>query len=587
MRRAGRVLLRLAAAGMVVAASATVSATAAHAEDINSLTVEATVEPDTSLRVVEKIEYDLEGEHRHGIFRDIPVYDEPLAGKRRTYAVDVESVTMDGGYVPWQESDDGPFRHLRIGDPDQTITGAHTYVVTYTVQDALRVISQSDTDDPLFPTNASPGDVELFWDFVGTGWDVPIRTASATVLGPASVLSAKCYYGPGGSTDACPATISGTWATLGPVALGPGDALTGAVVYPRAAFSVTPTENIRQGLPSNPLVGVGLALLPALAVIVIPAVAAVRLRRTDLGAPVPGSPPQYAPPDGLTPAEVYAAWRGNAGSTSPRIMLATLLDLAARRWIDLSSPTDKHLTVTWRGTGSPAMRPWEEHLLSLVLKGQPSATLEGYDAELATGWRTDYRALVQAQEAGGRRNPRGGEPDKRWRGLGVASFLLFAAAIASAVIGQPFVTAVLFTLAIAATISFAVARAITPRKETEQSALFLAKVSGFQKVLGTEPAAARREFAQRSGLAPAAIFATMLPYAVVFSLEKSWIGAFPDLTPDQLVESGFYVPGIAWMDSFVSSSTTSMSSATTAPSSGSGGGGSAGGGGGGGGGGSW
>ena len=131
------------------------------------------------------------------------------------------------------------------------------------------------------------------------------------------------------------------------------------------------------------------------------------------------------------------------------------------------------------------------------------------------------------------------------------------------------------------------ARAITPRRQTEQSARFLAEVAGFRTVLGTDAAAARREFAQRSGLSPAAIFATMLPYAVVFALEDSWIGAFPDLSPDQLVSSGFYVPSIGSMNSLVSAGTTSVSSAMTAPSSGSGGGGSSGGGGGGGGGGSW
>ena len=36
----------------------------------------------------------------------------------------------------------------------------------------------------------------------------------------------------------------------------------------------------------------------------------------------------------------------------------------------------------------------------------------------------------------------------------------------------------------------------------------------------------------------------MLPFAVVFELENAWIGAFPDLTPDQLVEHGFYVGSI-------------------------------------------
>ena len=31
---------------------------------------------------------------------------------------------------------------------------------------------------------------------------------------------------------------------------------------------------------------------------------------------------------------------------------------------------------------------------------------------------------------------------------------------------------------------------------------------------------------------------TMLPYAIVFRLEQSWLGAFPDLTPEDMSEGG-------------------------------------------------
>ena len=48
-----------------------------------------TVNADTSMRIVETITYDFESEYRHGIFRDIPVYDETLTGLRREYGVTV------------------------------------------------------------------------------------------------------------------------------------------------------------------------------------------------------------------------------------------------------------------------------------------------------------------------------------------------------------------------------------------------------------------------------------------------------------------------------------------------------------------
>lgn len=559
----------------------------AAAEFISDLEVAVTVNADTSIRIVETITYDFEGEYRHGIFRDIPIYDETLTGMRRTYGVEVEDVTMDGAAVPWVTSDSAPFLNVKIGDPNSTITGPHTYVITYRVEDALRVISADDAADPQMPAAVSAGDVELYWDLIGTGWEVAIATAKATVSGPGPVLSAVCYVGPAGSEERCPSAAVTSNALLGPAQLDPGEAMTAAVVYPAAAFTSTPQENTSQGLPSNPAIGIVGALIPAFLLAGVPIGFAVSRRRSDAGAPVPGAPPQYGPPDDLTPAELAAAWEGRAGTVDPRVLVATLLHLAERRWINVSTDPDGDLRVDWVGAGSPPLRPWEQDLLGVLLKGAGSTTLSSYDKELATVWGTSVRALVDEQESAGRRNPRGDEPDRRWRGLGAAAFALLAVGVVCIFVDQPFVSAVAITAGVGALVGFFAARAITPRRQTPESALFLAKVEGLRKVLGTDAAASRREFAQRSGLSPDAIFATMLPFAVVFELESAWIGAFPDLSPEQLVGHGFYVGSISSMDGLVSSGTSSMSSAMTAPSSGSGSGGSSGGGGGGGGGGSW
>lgn len=586
MTRLVRRLGLLFAALAVAAASAVAVAAPAAAEYIRDFTVDVTVNADTSFRVVETVTYDFESEYRHGIFRDIPLYDDTWSGARRHYGIAVESVSMDGATVPWTTSDNGAYLNLKIGDPNSTITGAHTYVITYTVDDGLRVITADDAADPLMPAAVTEGDVELYWDFIGTGWDVWIASAKASVVGPGDALSAVCYTGPAGGDERCPATTVRQVAILGPAQLDAGDPLTGAVVYPAAAFTRPPTLRTTQGLPSNPLVGVLGALIPAGLLAAVPIGLALSRRRADAGAPVPGAPPQYRVPDDLAPAELSAAWEGRKGTVDSRLVVATLLDLAERRWVNVSTE-DGDLRLDWVGTGRTPLRPWEESLVGVILKGGTSATVSGYDKGLATLWGASFRELVEEQEANGRRNPRGDAPDRRWRWLGLVAFALLAVGILGVFIGQPFIAGIMLTAGIGALIGFVAARIITPRAQTPQSALFIAKVEGFRKVLGTDAAASRREFAQRSGLSPDAIFATMLPFAVVFGLESAWIGAFPDLTADQLVGHGYYVASMASMDSLVTSSSSSMSSAMTAPSSGSGGGGSSGGGGGGGGGGSW
>ncbi len=575
--------------GLLVGAASLGLASPAWAEYIREFDVDVAVSADTSFRVVETITYDFEDELRHGIFRDIPVADETLTGQRREYGISVNSVTMDGGSVPWVTSTNGPFLNVKIGDPNATIAGAHTYVIDYTVRDGLRAITADDAADPLVPAAVSQGDVELYWDFVGTGWGVPISSARASVVGPAPALAAACYFGPPSRNagDTCIAATTSSVVALGPVRLAAGDALTGSIVWPSSAFSRTPTENVSQGLPSSPLVGFLVALIPAALLAAIPIALAVRHRRQDAGAPVPGAPPQYAPPDALTPAELSAAWEGRKGTTDARVLVATLLDLAGRRWIDVSTDAGDDLSIDWVGRGAVQMRPWEESLVGVILKGARTATLSGYDKELATLWGSSVRTLVAEQESNGRRNPRGDDPDRRWNVLALVGGALLLLGFFSIFVEQPFLTAVTLTAGAGAMIGFFIARAITPRQQTPQSARFIAQVEGFRKVLGTDPAASRREFAHRSGLGPEAIFATMLPFAVIFGLENAWIGAFPDLTAEQLSGVGFHVGGIYAMDSLVSSGTSSMSSAMTAPSSGAGGGGSSGGGGGGGGGGSW
>lgn len=586
LRGAGTRALRIAGAAALVATGALLLASPARAEYVHEATVDVTVNADTTIDVVETFDYDFEYEDRHGIFRDLPLYDETALGQRRTYGVTVTGVTMDGQPVPVQLTDNGPYLNVRIGDPHRTITGRHTYEISYTITDGLRVITEDDVADPAMPAGISPGDVELYYDLVGPDWYVAFSSAAGRVTGPGDVVSAACYTGGFGSTTRCPVTSDGEVANLGPTPLQAGEALTAVVVYPAAAFTSPVTENVAQGLPGSPLLGAAVGLIPAALLIALPAGYALSRRREDRGADQGGAPPQYAAPDGLTAAEMAAAWKGNAADQRSETMVATLVDLAARRWIDVGEVAGS-LSVTWLGTGVDPLRPWEERLLGGILKGEATASLSGYDEALATQWAATSAELTAAAEASGRRNPRGDDPDRRWRWLAWLFLVFLVAGFGAAVIGEPFLAALGFVIALGSIVGFVVSRAITPRRETVASAQFQAKVRGLAAVLGTDSAAARREFAQRTGLPPETILATMLPFAIVLGLQESWVGAFPDLSPDQLASVGFGYIAIGTLDGVLSSGTGSASAAMTAPSSGSGSGGFSGGGIGGGGGGSW
>lgn len=597
-RVAVRRRVAMTASSIALAGAAAVGlASAASAESIDDFQTAVTVNADTSFTVVETIQYDFGGLSRHGIFRDIPKYDVLPDDSRRTYGITVNSVTIDGQAAIVETSEDGPYIHLQVGDPDRTIYGQHTYVISYTVANGLRVITAQDMSDPAMPAGISAGDVEMYWDLVGSGWQVPVRNAQASVAGPGAIISAKCFTGAQGATSTCPVMVESNAVAYGPVLLRAEAGLTGVTVWPASAFSRVPTEDIRAA-PINPVYGLAVGLIPAALLIIGPIIFAVSRRREDRGVVFDGAPPQYSPPDDLSPAELVISWTGVTSTAGSTTMVATLVDLAARRWINLSSEGD-HLHVTWVGSGSKPMRPWEESLIGAVLKGQPAATLAGYDPALADTWSNSRSAMQVDADASGRRNLNGGAPDQRWWWLVIVAGVAVAVAILLAVLGLGFLAALAGTTAVGAAVGFVAARIITPRQETAKSAQFAAQVRGFQRVLGTDASASRREFAQRLGLPPEAVFATMLPYAIVLGLKDSWSGAFPDLTPDQLAGQGFEYVGVAVLLTVLDRGGSSLvppppvSTGTSADfsgtdfGSGSGGGGSSGGGGGGGGGGSW
>jgi Predicted membrane protein (DUF2207) len=184
-----RVLAVLVVAAGLALAVLAAPARAQAAEQILDYTVDLQIEADGTLLVTEEIAYDFGTEERHGIFRDVPVrfrYDDR---HDRVYPLQVLEVSGSPG-TPDQytlEEVDNTLR-VRIGDPDQTISGRHDYTITYRVEGTL---------------NGFPDHDELYWNAIGADWEVPLEQASVTVRAPAAIGQVACYVGPVGSTRSC------------------------------------------------------------------------------------------------------------------------------------------------------------------------------------------------------------------------------------------------------------------------------------------------------------------------------------------------------------------------------------------------
>ncbi len=188
------------------AATSIALAPGAYAEEISSFDVDVTIGADTVMDISETIVYDFEGAERRGIFRDIPVRDYLDDGSARAYEIDVLSVTRDGSSEPYELSDEGDYLRVRIGDPDVTITGAHNYQIQYTVANGLTQYTQEQVD-AIGIAELEPGDVEVYWDFIGGEWEAPIDQARVRVEGPGPILAYECFVGSTGSRIPCDVQI--------------------------------------------------------------------------------------------------------------------------------------------------------------------------------------------------------------------------------------------------------------------------------------------------------------------------------------------------------------------------------------------
>jgi len=114
--------------------------------------------------------------------------------------IQVESVKDEVGneYNFTQSNKDDRELEIKIGDADKTISGVHTYIITYTVSGAITYFSDHD---------------ELYWNATGNDWDVPINNVTIDVFLPEvidySKLQTACFTGEsGGKESKCEKSVN-------------------------------------------------------------------------------------------------------------------------------------------------------------------------------------------------------------------------------------------------------------------------------------------------------------------------------------------------------------------------------------------
>ena len=593
---------------LVLSAAAPVSATTSSGiEHIASYDVRLAVSAAGGLHVTEQITYDFGVEQRHGIIREIP--EVSRAGDYdRHYPIDHITVRATGASAQTEVSRADGLVSIRVGDPDRTVTGAHTYTIDYDVDGALEHFTR-------------PFDhVELNWNATGDQWQIPIDRARVRVSGPADVTSATCYSGSAGSRLPCAThRANGHTATYTQNDLGPGQGLTVVAAFPTGSVQATgpilkERPSIKRSFALTPL---SLTLTVLLLLAVLAGIARVywaRGRDRRYVGQIPGLEPaagqpavdepqplfttvptviEYTPPDRIRPGECGTLLDERADTLD---VTATIIDLAVRAHLRIDEVPHEHWWQhkDWLLTKLPVpagdeLSPYESRLLDGLFRKGDQVKL----SDLKNTFYSDLSAVKQKlyDDAVAAKWFRRGPDDVRtqWQviawiviGAGAGLTYLLYRYTHLALVGLPVVLGGVVLHAM---------RGSMPARTAKGGAM-LTRVRGFRRYLETAEADQLR-FEER-----AAVFARYLPYAVVFGLTDHWAAVFSALAASdpQLTSSvGWYGGPPGWnvgylagsMSSFTTSASGTFASQPSSSGSGFGGGGFSGGGGGGGGGGSW
>jgi uncharacterized membrane protein YgcG len=559
----------------------------AHAtETIPSFEAHIAVNANATIEVEERITYNFGSAEQHGIFRTIPYSYQ--AGSE-TYTAQISSVIVHdekGNPLPFNESRGNGELTIKIGDPNKTVTGEHTYAISYVV--AGPVLYFDDYD-------------EFYWNVTGSWPKNGIEQATVLVDLPvgAQALKASCYQGDAGSQSSCTSDEKLVSEERGGYTaraqkLEPGQGFSIAIAFPKGVV-----DKIAQPWDEKPISPWKYSpfIIPLVVLVSMLRVWYVRGRDPKANGTIVT---QFDPPQDLTPAVAGTLYNELA---EPRELSAEIVRLAVEGYLKIHRIEEKTLLILSSTDYLLERRDQErvpkDAVGALLLQKLFQSQFE--EKKIVNGLEITGTLLSKMQHKFVSENNEIQELLYRevvLRGYFAESpnkvrFTWMASGLATVTIGVALAVLELVQLSIlgmALALSGAIIALVgwfMPVK-TPQGARVLEHLEGFKRYL---------EVAEKDRLAfhhapekSPELFDKFLPYAIMFAVEEKWAEQF----------EGIYMQEPAWYSggashAFVASSfasdltsfTDTVSSASAPQSSGSGGGGSVGGGFGGGGGGSW
>jgi len=530
------------------------------AEEINSYDTDITINTDATINVQERILYDFGQDQRHGIYRDITYKYNARGGNFTLEISNVSVVDENGNNYAFSTSKENDYYRIKIGDADRYVSGQKTYIINYKVRKAINYFDDHD---------------ELYWNAIGGNWDADINKSSVTIHVPENNNTTyTCYYGSLDSTTTCSTQKQGNTLLIEhSQILPPNNYITVVVGVPKGIlYQPSTLENIKDKVLDN-----GILILPFLVFIYL------YIKWNKQGKDPKGRGviiAQYEPLKDLPPLE--SATLINEAFKIKNIS-AEIINLAIKGYIKIEKKekssffTKSDYLLIKTKDSDDSLNNVEKTLLSNIFKENKEVLLSKVTSE-------DIQELNQkTQDFLTEKGYFEANPNKIRTPYMVIGSIVLVLGFFIASIG------IIIMLSIIATgIIIFIFGIIMPRKS-------LKGVEAKEYLMGLKQYISLAEIRRIQFHNPPAKtpehFEALLPYAMIFGLEKEWAKQFESLaySPTWYSDknSNIFVP-VVFANDIKSFSSVGLSSMTPASGGGSGfGGGGAGGGFGGGGGGSW
>lgn len=327
-----------------------------YIENFNS---DITLNQDASIDIIETIDYHFVT-YEHGIYREIPTQYKTLGAFTRPTILEL----LDLYYYPTENSSDihkdyerslrNGYTIFKIGNEDETIIGDYTYILKYKLVYAENYFNDHD---------------ELYLNITGNGWEVPILSVNSTVKVPGEITKKTCYAGAIDSTQSnCIMTdLTAQSFNVSAEKLNIYDGVTIVVAMPKNTIANTTQQQKIEFVLSN--LGFGLPLLG-----IVLAIFLIKKFNTNKKLTII---PNYNAPKNVNPILGGYLYKKNLPNS---VISAQLIQLAINGYIKIKqlSKRDYELIKTPKGEPSD---PEEKSLYNGIFKSKDSFKIKDLQSD--------------------------------------------------------------------------------------------------------------------------------------------------------------------------------------------------------------